>query len=283
MGARQVIASASSVPVHEGAGVRLRRAFGYHQIPQYDPFLLLDHFHSSRPEDYLPGFPWHPHRGIETITIIWRGAVQHQDSLGNGGLIGPGAVQWMTAGSGTIHQEMPQGDATGELWGVQLWSNLPAAHKMTAPRYQEFAATEIPSVQVGDAHVRVICGQVGGVDGPVRDIFSMPVVVDVWLPAMGFVKLPCEPERNLFVFVVEGEVSCSLDGPYYGTDTVLQCADGDSLPLYSQVGMRALVAHAAPYNEPIAWGGPIVMNTREELRQAFAEYQSGTFLKHSTG
>ncbi len=279
MSERQVVSSARSVPVREGAGVRLRRAFGYHEIPQYDPFLLLDHFHSADPDDYLAGFPWHPHRGIETITLVWRGEVEHQDSLGNRGVIGPGAVQWMTAGSGIIHQEMPHGDDEGVLWGAQLWSNLPAAYKMTAPRYQEFGAADIPVALVDDATVRVICGRLGDVEGPVRDICSRPTLLDVALPPMGSVRLPCVAEHNLFLFVLEGAVSCSRNGMEYQADSVVRCLDGERLYLFSGTGMRALVAHASPFHEPIAWGGPIVMNTREELQQAFSEYRNGTFLK----
>ena len=203
---RKIKKTWKSQPTMEGAGVRLKRAFGFNETPQLDPFLLLDAFHSENPEDYKRGFPWHPHRGIETITYILDGDVEHGDSLGNRGLISAGDVQWMTAGSGIIHQEMPMGNRTGEMWGFQLWSNLPARHKMMAPRYQEVKQNEIPQVKTADgATVRVIAGKVDGVQGPVREIVTDPVFLDVSLPAGKSFTHPVKSGHTVFAYVAEGE------------------------------------------------------------------------------
>ena len=273
-----------SIPTIEGAGVRLHRVFGFHQVPQLDPFLLLDCFHSDHRDDYVKGFPWHPHRGIETITYVLDGDVEHQDSMGNRGLIAPGDVQWMTAGSGIIHQEMPQGSATGRMWGFQLWANLPRAEKMMAPRYRGITAPEIPAVTTADgATVRIICGQVDGVQGPVREIVTDPEYLDVSLPAGKTFTRAVKPGYTVFAYVVEGE------GYFDPGRTAGACPEG-LVALYEPAGdtvvvttdkqpVRFLLVSGKPLNEPVAWRGPIVMNTQDELRTAFEEVERGTFIK----
>jgi len=277
-----------SQPTMEGAGVRLRRAFGFDETPALDPFLLLDAFHSENPEDYKRGFPWHPHRGIETITYILDGDVEHGDSLGNRGLISAGDVQWMTAGSGIIHQEMPKGDRKGEMWGFQLWSNLPARRKMMEPRYREVKQGEIPLVKTaGGAAVRVIAGEAEGAQGPVREIVTEPLFLDVSLPAG---KTFTQPGHTVFAYVIEGEGY--FDGApdalarqtpaAYGEGTLVLYGPGDSVTVSSdKKSVRFLLVAGRPLEEPIAWQGPIVMNTQAELRTAFREYQDGTFVKHA--
>jgi quercetin 2,3-dioxygenase len=286
-------------PTIEGAGVHLKRAFGFHEVPQLDPFLLLDAFGSDNPEDYRRGFPWHPHRGMETITYVLAGEVEHGDSLGNRGVIGAGDVQWMTAGSGIIHQEMPHGDAQGRLVGLQLWANLPASHKMMAPRYREVKRADIPQVTTGEgATVRVICGDVDGTRGPVRDIVSDPEYLDVSLPAGGAFTHHVPAAHTLFAYVIEGEgyfdperdpFAREAAGAGY-LDIAHPCACGpDTLVVYGPGGriavtserqaVRFLLVSGRPLKEPVAWYGPIVMNTQAELRTAFQEYENGTFVK----
>jgi len=290
-----------SKPTVEGAGVRLRRAFGFHEVPQLDPFLLLDDFHSENPDDYKRGFPWHPHRGIETITYVLDGDVEHGDSLGNRGVISPGDVQWMTAGSGIIHQEMPKGDRKGRMWGFQLWSNLPARHKMMDPRYREVKQTAIPHVKTPDgATVRVICGEVAGVQGPVREIVTDPEYLDVSMPAGRTFTHPTKAGHTVFAYVIEGEgyfdpgrdpfAREAVGENYFDMAPSCTCGEG-TLVLYGPGNsivvstenrpMRFLLVAGKPLKEPVAWYGPIVMNTKEELRTAFREYEQGTFVKHA--
>ena len=286
-------------PTLEGAGVHLRRAFGFGDTSEFDPFLLLDDFRNERPEDYLAGFPWHPHRGIETITYVLAGTVEHGDSMGNQGTIGAGDIQWMTAGSGIIHQEMPKGDPHGRMHGFQLWGNLPAALKMTAPRYQEVKAPDIPEVADNDGtHVRVVAGDFWGQVGPVEGIAADPVYLDVSVPAGRRKTLPVETTRHAFAYVFEGSGSfCNASGPLAvptesagWSDTAPPAeASNRSLILFDrgdevsvaagEKGIRFLLVSGKPLGEPVAWYGPIVMNTQAELRQAFEELKRGTFLK----
>jgi redox-sensitive bicupin YhaK (pirin superfamily) len=277
-----------SQPTREGAGVRLKRAFGYDQSPDLDPFLLLDAFHSENPDDYKRGFPWHPHRGIETITYILDGDVEHGDSLGNRGIISAGDVQWMTAGSGIVHQEMPKGDRRGEMWGFQLWSNLPARHKMTAPRYQEVKQGEIPQVKTADgATVRIVAGEVEGVRGPVREIVTEPVFLDVSMPAGKSFAHPVKPAHTVFAYVIEGEGYFDKTGAFdretpvaHGEGTLVLYESGNGVAAATdKKPVRFLLVAGRPLAEPIAWYGPIVMNTQQELETAFREYQEGTFVK----
>jgi redox-sensitive bicupin YhaK (pirin superfamily) len=287
-------------PTLEGAGVHLRRAFGFGATQEFDPFLLLDDFRNDRPEDYRAGFPWHPHRGIETITYVLAGEVDHADSLGNQGAVTAGDVQWMTAGSGIIHQEMPQGDASGRMHGFQLWANLPASLKMTSPRYQDIRSAEIPEVVDDDGTgIRVICGTVWGKSGPVDGIAADPSYLDVRVPPGRRKTLPVETSRQAFAYVFEGSGKfCNASGPLAvptegvgWADTSLAQEAGDrSLVLFDrgdevtvqagERGIRFLLVSGRPLREPVAWYGPIVMNTQEELRKAFEEFQAGTFLKH---
>ncbi len=283
----------------EGAGVHLKRAFGYYQVPLFDPFLLLDDFHSPNPPDYLKGFPWHPHRGIETITYVLNGRVDHGDSMGNQGVIESGDVQWMTAGSGIIHQEMPRGDQAGLMWGFQLWANLPASHKMMAPRYRGLVAAEIPEVTLpGDVRVKVICGAAGGVHGPVRDVVVDPEYLDVTVPAETTFTHPIKSGYTALAYVVEGEGYFDPERNAFSHEVVgnnyfdfhRQCAcsaenlilygDGDAVTVTTQARpVRFLLVSGKPIGEPVAWYGPIVMNTQEELRVAFEEYENGSFIK----
>jgi redox-sensitive bicupin YhaK (pirin superfamily) len=300
---RSVKRLVKSKPTMEGAGVRLRRAFGFGNTTDFDPFLLLDDFRNDRPEDYLAGFPWHPHRGIETITYVLAGTVEHGDSMGNRGVIAAGDVQWMTAGSGIVHQEMPKGDAEGRMHGFQLWANLPAALKMTAPRYQGVTAGEIPVVREDDGtEVRVVCGTYGSTRGPVDEVAIEPTYLDVTIPAGKRKTLPVETTRHAFAYVFAGSGKiCNASAPLAvptepvsWTDTTPPAdADNRSLVLFDRgdeitvqaddEGMRFLLVSGKPLGEPVAWYGPIVMNTQEELRQAFAELQQGTFLKTARG
>jgi len=287
-------------PTIEGAGVHLRRAFGFGDTTDYDPFLLLDDFRNDRPENYRAGFPWHPHRGIETITYVLAGTVEHGDSIGNKGSIGAGDVQWMTAGSGIMHQEMPQGDKDGHMYGFQLWANLPASLKMTSPRYQDVKATDIPLVADGDGtQVRIVCGEYRGTRGPVEGIATDPVYLDVSIPGGKEKTIPVESSRQAFAYVFAGSgkfcnASEPLSVPTEGAgwaDTSLPAeaenrslilfGSGDELRVHAgNDGIRFLLVSGKPLREPVAWYGPIVMNTQEELRQAFKELQQGTFLRH---
>jgi redox-sensitive bicupin YhaK (pirin superfamily) len=287
----------------EGAGVHLARAFGWDQVPRLDPFLLLDDFRSDNPDHYLKGFPWHPHRGIETITYVIDGDVQHGDSLGNGGVIQPGDVQWMTAGSGIIHQEMPKGDNKGVMGGFQLWANLPASHKMMAPRYRDVKSAQIPEIILPNkARMRIICGKINGREGPVRDIVTDPEYMDVTVPAGANFTHPVRRGQNALAYVIEGEAYFdnsrdAYDHEVIGTNyfdlkrsslgkdkTLIHYGDGDSISVTAgENGVRFLLISGRPIGEPVAWYGPIVMNTREELRLAFEEYQNGTFIKQGKG
>jgi len=290
-----------SRPTMEGAGVHLKRVFGHEHVPQFDPFLLLDDFHSDRPEHYLRGFPWHPHRGIETITYVLHGEVEHGDSLGNRGVIGSGDVQWMTAGSGIIHQEMPKGQADGLMWGFQLWANLPAAHKMMHPRYRDVTHNLIPEVALDNgATVKIICGQVDGVQGPVQDIVTDPQYLDVAVPPGTSFTHPIPPGYTAFAYVIQGRGHFDPQrDPYaYGVEaasyfdfkpesaiapeSLVLFGDGDAVGVAAgEDGVRFLLISGKPIGEPVAWYGPIVMNTSEELAVAFDEYRRGTFLKHN--
>lgn len=264
----------------EGAGVRLRRAIGSGNPGRYDPFLLLDDFRSDRPADYERGFPWHPHRGMETITYVLRGRVEHSDSLGNRGVIGPGDVQWMTAGSGVIHQEMPSGDREGVMEGFQLWANLPAADKMMRPRYRGIVADEIPVVQDADgASVRIIAGSVGGVVGPVRDVISQPEYLDVELREGSTFSHPTPAEHTVFAYVIGGRALFDGRGVVDGNLALFEQGDR-VIVTTTDDAVRFLLVSGRPLREPIAWEGPIVMNTQEELRQAFEELRDGTFVKN---
>ena len=284
----------------EGAGVRLRRAFGYRQLPKLDPFLLLDDFHSNNPADYIKGFPWHPHRGIETITYVLNGNVEHGDSLGNSGLISSGDVQWMTAGSGIIHQEMPKGDKSGLLWGFQLWANLPASHKMMAPRYQDVKSDVIPEVMLDEGiRIRVISGTFREVRGPVQNVMINPEFLDVTIPPRTALLHTVGRGRSVFAYVVEGEGSFDRErelagtdgggsspdpasGSFLGAETLVTYGDGEDIRIAAGDGtVRFLLVSGDPLKEPIAWRGPIVMNTREELSVAFEEYARGTFIRNS--
>ena len=276
-----------SQPVIEGAGVHLHRAFGHAEAPGFDPFLLLDDFRSSRPDHYLKGFPWHPHRGMETITYMLDGSVVHGDSMGNTGTIGPGDVQWMTAGSGIVHQEMPRGNDAGKMGGFQLWANLPASHKMMAPRYQEIPTDRIPEVVLDSGiRVRLVCGRVGSVTGPVTDIVTDPQYLDVSMPPQAHFSHPVIPGYTVLAYVVDGRGSFaeSVARPVLESGTLVAFEDGDRVVAASgDDAFRFLLISGKPIGEPVAWQGPIVMNTRAELDQAFMEYRDGAFIKPADG
>jgi len=271
-----------SRPTIEGAGVHLKRAFGNQEAPRLDPFLLLDDFRSDDPSKYLPGFPWHPHRGIETITYVLEGDVEHGDSMGNRGDITAGDVQWMTAGSGIVHQEMPRGDARGRMGGFQLWANLPASHKMMDPRYRDVKRGEIPEVPMeGGALVKIVSGRVNNVQGPVRDIVTDPEYLDVAVPAGGRFTHPVKKGHTVFAYVIEGSATFGTEREsLYGSETLVHYADGDAVSITAEKEpVRFLLVSGKPIGEPVAWYGPIVMNTDEEIRIAFEEYRKGTFIK----
>ena len=275
-----------SQPTIEGAGVHLRRAFGYQQVPELDPFLLLDDFHSSNPDEYTKGFPWHPHRGIETITYVLYGKVEHGDSMGNKGIIDSGDVQWMTAGSGIIHQEMPKGQADGLMWGFQLWANLPASHKMMDPRYRDVKQDQIPEIDLDDGvKVKIICGELHGVKGPVRGIVIDPEYLDITVPPKSSFRHYVKRRHKAFAYVIEGEghFGQGMDSnarKMVGPESLVIFDDGDEVAISAEDRpVRALFASGKPIGEPVAWHGPIVMNTQEELRIAFEEYEKGTFIK----
>jgi redox-sensitive bicupin YhaK (pirin superfamily) len=293
---RQVI---EAQPTIEGAGVRLRRAFGFGETEAFDPFLLLDDFRNDDPDSYRAGFPWHPHRGIETITYVLAGAVSHGDSLGNSGTLGAGDVQWMTAGRGILHQEMPEGDRAGRMHGFQLWANLPASLKMTAPRYQDVAAPDIPEVVDDDGtRVRVVCGSFWGKTGPVDGIAADPRYLDVTVPPGRRKTLPVETSRHAFAYVFEGSAAFrDASGPRpvrtdeigggapepptdAGNRSLVLFDRGDEVVVQAgEDGVRFLLVSGKPLKEPVAWRGPIVMNTPDQLRQAYAELRSGTFIR----
>lgn len=263
----------------EGAGVHLKRAFGYYQQPDYDPFLMLDDFRNDDPNKYLPGFPWHPHRGIETITYMLAGRAEHGDSLGNSGVIHEGEVQWMTAGSGIIHQEMPKPDSQGRMEGFQLWTNLPSRDKMCKPRYRDLRAGDMPIVQSPEgAKVKIISGEFRGVKGPVEEIFVQPQYWDVFMPEHTKLHLPAILGFTCIIYLYEGKAE--TDGSSLGNTDLVLFEDGDEIELTTQDDIcRFLFLCGKPLNEPVSWRGPIVMNTREEIRIAFQELEQGTFIK----
>jgi quercetin 2,3-dioxygenase len=299
MSIRPVKRIIESVPTMEGAGVKLRRAFGFGDTDETDPFLLFDDFRNERPADYIAGFPWHPHRGIETITYVLAGTVFHGDSLGNSGQLGAGDIQWMTAGRGILHQEMPQGDPHGRMHGFQLWANLPSSLKMTTPRYQDVGSKDIPEITDDDGtRVRVVCGTFWGKQGPVDGVAADPTYLDVWVPPGKRKKLAVDSRRNAFAYVFEGSGSFRDASPPRGVLTdqpgpvehiVREQTGNRSLVLFDrgdevtvqagEHGIRFLLVSGTPIEEPVAWYGPIVMNTKEELRQAYAELQAGTFIE----
>ncbi len=299
MSIRPVKRLITSKPTLEGAGVHLRRAFGFGSTSEFDPFLLLDDFRNDVPEDYLSGFPWHPHRGIETITYVLAGNVEHGDSLGNQGVIAAGDVQWMTAGSGIIHQEMPKGDATGRMHGFQLWANLPSSLKMTAPHYQEVKAAEIPVVTDDDGtQARIVCGDFWSKTGPVHGIAAEPMYLDISVPPGKRKILQVETTRHAFAYVFAGSGKfCNASGPLAVPTEGVGWADtrppseaenrslvvfdsGDDVEVQAgEDGIRFLLVSGQPIKEPVAWYGPIVMNTQAQLRQAFEDLEKGTFLK----
>ncbi len=280
---REVRVTLKSRPTMEGAGVRLKRAFG-DADPTLDPFLLLDDFHSDNPNDYMAGFPWHPHRGIETITYMIHGRIEHGDSMKNSGVIGAGDVQWMTAGSGIIHQEMPKkNDDDPYLAGFQLWANLPASHKMMNPRYRDITKDQIPEVVVHDkVKVKIICGEINGVKGPVQDIVTDPEYLDVSIEPNSKFKHSIINNRNVFAYVIEGEANFDpTKDEIVGAEHLIIFREGDEVLIQTKdKSVRFLLISGKPIGEPVAWRGPIVMNTEEELRLAFNEYNKGTFIKH---
>jgi hypothetical protein len=282
---REIASVTKSRPTLEGAGVHLNRAFGYNEIPDFDPFLMLDDFRADRPKDYLAGFPWHPHRGIETVTYMLEGTVEHGDSMGHAGNVDAGCVQWMTAGSGIIHQEMPK-PVDGRMGGFQLWVNLPRKYKMMDPRYQEIKADAIPSVTLsGGVSVRVICGKIDGVTGPVRDIMADPEYLDVSLEPGAQFSHPVKPGYMAAAYVIGGSGRFDQDhnDELVNQTMALFGEEGDSVDIHAgKNGVRFLFFSGKPLREPIAWGGPIVMNTQEELQQAFDEYENDTFIKKAS-
>jgi redox-sensitive bicupin YhaK (pirin superfamily) len=296
---RRIHKTYKSKPTLEGAGVHLQRAFGFGDTRTFDPFLLLDDFRNDHPQDYAPGFPWHPHRGIETITYVLRGRVEHSDSMGNRGVISAGDVQWMTAGSGILHQEMPQGDPDGRMYGFQLWANLPRAGKMMDPRYQDVKSEQMPIVSLeGGVTARVICGEVAGVRGPVENIVIDPQYLDIAVPAGTRFTFPTQVGHTVFAYIFEGKATfCGEQDPFayeregssyfdmqhepwLGDRTLVVFEDGEQILVNTQEQpVRFLLVSGRPIREPVAWYGPIVMNTEAELRQAFDELQKGTFIR----
>ena len=289
-----------SKPTLEGAGVHLKRVFGFSEVPLFDPFLLLDDFRSDNPDHYVKGFPWHPHRGIETITYVLKGDVEHGDSLGNKGIISSGDVQWMTAGSGIVHQEMPKGDRNGKMYGFQLWANLPSREKMMNPRYRDLSNEQIPEVKLpNDTTIKIIAGEVSGIKGPVQDIVIDPEYIDVTVPANSEFRHPTKPGHTAFAYIIDGQGYCcreknpftyEVEGinyfdiqrdPFVGNGTLVLFDEGDEIMVFTEEHkVRFLLISGKPIGEPVAWYGPIVMNTHEELQIAFEEYSKGTFIKY---
>jgi len=299
MSIRAVKSVSQSRPTMEGAGVKLRRAFGFGDTSEFDPFLMMDDFRGDHPSDYQAGFPWHPHRGIETITYVLAGTVAHGDSLGNKGILGPGSVQWMTAGRGILHQEMPKGDAFGRMHGFQLWANLPSSLKMTAPRYQDIGGGEIPEIIDDDGvKVRVVCGDFWGQKGPVDGVAAEPRYLDVSIPPNARKTLPVETYRQVFAYIFEGSGRFAgasepfgvlreeiVDGEEVlvrdavGNRSLVVFDSGDEVVVQAgPQGMRFLLVSGRPIREPVAWHGPIVMNTQSEIRQAMRDLRDGTFI-----
>ena len=283
--ARKIVTRSVSRETMEGAGVRLHRAFGYHEKPAFDPFLMFDDFRADNPSDYLAGFPWHPHRGIETVTYMLEGTVEHGDSMGHFGKVHAGGVQWMTAGSGIIHQEMPK-PINGRMGGFQLWINLPGSHKMMDPRYQEMNAEQIPQVTLsGGISVRIICGTINGVSGPVQDIVADPEYLDISLEQGARMKHPVKASHMVAVYIIGGSGIFDPDQKeeLENRTMILYGAEGNVIEVQAGMnGVRFLLFSGKPIKEPIAWGGPIVMNTEEELNQAFQEYENNTFIRKRT-
>jgi redox-sensitive bicupin YhaK (pirin superfamily) len=300
MSIRPVKSIVQSKPTMEGAGVKLRRAFGFGETGETDPFLLLDDFRNDRPDDYLAGFPWHPHRGIETVTYLLEGSVDHGDSLGNRGTLNKGDVQWMTAGRGIMHQEMPKGDAQGRMHGFQLWANLPSSLKMTAPRYQDIESAAVPEVTDDDGtRARIVCGEFWGKKGPVDGVAADPRYLDIYVPPGKRKTFKVEIERHAFAYVFEGDgkfayaskpLGVLTEKQIDGEEIVFREPAGDrSLVLFDRGdeitvqagdnGVRFLLVSGKPIKEPVAWYGPIVMNTQAELHQAVSELRNGSFIK----
>jgi len=273
-----------SQPTMEGAGVHLKRAFGFSEAPALDPFLLLDDFHSDNPDDYIKGFPWHPHRGIETITYVLHGDIEHGDSMGNRGVIGSGDVQWMTAGSGVIHQEMPLGGDNSLMWGFQLWANLPASQKMMAPRYRDIKAADIPEVELeNNVRVKIVCGSINSVTGPVQDIVIEPQYLDITVPAKATFQHPVEPDHTVFVYVFSGDgFFDEAKEDHILPETLVLFDAGETI--VAEAGkddLRFILVSGKPLHEPVAWHGPIVMNTQQELETAFREFHEGSFIEQT--
>ncbi|MBX2881762.1 MAG: pirin family protein [Granulosicoccus sp.] len=303
MSIRPIKSESVATPTMEGAGVKLHRVFGFGDTSQTDPFLMMDDFRNDKPDDYVAGFPWHPHRGIETITYVLAGTVDHADSLGNSGSLGPGSVQWMTAGSGIMHQEMPKGDDTGRMHGFQLWANLPSSMKMTAPRYQDIAGSDIPEVIDDDGtRVRVVVGEFWGKHGPVDGIAAEPQYLDISVPPNTAKRFPVDTYRSAFAYVFDGEASFKnastpkgvlvekeINGEEIhirdrtGNRTLVLFDTGDEISVQTgDHGVRFLLVSGKPIQEPVAWHGPIVMNTKDEIRQALQDLQSGQFIKNQS-
>lgn len=278
---RRIKLTLKSRPTLEGAGVRLKRVFGHDEVPLLDPFLLLDHFGSDNSDDYLAGFPWHPHRGIETITYMIRGKVEHGDSLGNKGVINSGDIQWMTAGNGILHSEMPK-PIEGLMMGFQLWANLPASHKMMDPRYRDVLNEQIPEIQIEDGtKVKIVAGEINGIKGPVQDIITDPEYLDVSMnPNTEFTHM-LKRGHTVFAFIFEGSGYFDVNrDPLKNPGQLVLYEDGDEIKISTtDENLRFLLISGKPIGESIAWSGPIVMNTQEELRIAFDEYRKGTFIK----
>jgi redox-sensitive bicupin YhaK (pirin superfamily) len=280
---RRILKVLKSKPTLEGAGVHLNRVFGFSEVPMFDPFLLLDDFRSDNPDHFLKGFPWHPHRGIETITYVLNGDVEHGDSMGNKGMISSGDVQWMTAGSGIIHQEMPKGDENGRMYGFQLWANLPSRDKMMDPRYRDINSKQIPEVLLPDGTaIKVISGEVSGIKGPVEDIVIDPEYIDVSMPANSEFRHHTKRGHTVFAYIIGGQgYFCKEKDPLADNGTIVLFEDGDEIIVSTEdQGMRFLLISGKPIGEPVAWQGPIVMNTKEELQTAFEEYRQDTFIKY---
>ena len=300
MSIRPIRCVSQSKPTMEGAGVRLRRAFGFGDPSETDPFLMMDDFRGDHPSDYQAGFPWHPHRGIETITYVLAGEVEHGDSLGNRGVLGPGSVQWMTAGRGILHQEMPRGDALGRMHGFQLWANLPSSQKMIAPRYQDISGSDIPlAVDDDGTRVRVICGEIFGVKGPVEGVAADPSYLDVSVPPGKRKTLKVDAYRQVFAYIFEGEAKfANASAPFgalreeevngeeifvrdpVGNRSLVTFDTGDEITVQAgEKGVRFLLVSGKPIREPVAWHGPIVMNTQAEIAQAMSDLRKGTFIR----
>ena len=300
MSIRPVKFSRLAQPTMEGAGVNLHRVFGFGDTKPFDPFLMMDDFRNDDPNKYMKGFPWHPHRGIETITYVLSGTVEHADSLGNNGSLSDGDIQWMTAGSGIIHQEMPKGNKSGAMHGFQLWANLPSNQKMTAPRYQDIKSKEIKSLVDDDGTIiKVIAGDYRGYKGPVDGIAAEPEYLDIYIPPLKFKRFPFDTSRQGFAYIFEGDgdfhnasnpvgikVEKEFNGQEFelrdlsGNRTLVVFDNGDEVAVQAgEKGIRFLLISGTPIKEPVAWHGPIVMNTQEELKAAFNELNNGTFIK----